>query len=107
MKIRNGFVSNSSSSSFLVIGLHIEDEDLYSLLENKYYQHLEFYGGDEEGYVVGVYPQEFLEKAPLGEACDNVLEYMKGIMSKEDFENLMSDSNSEAKPVLIYDSYYS
>ena len=35
MKLRNGFVSNSSSSSFLIIGVHA-DEDVYNRLEEKY-----------------------------------------------------------------------
>lgn len=33
MKIRNGFVSNSSSSSFCIYGISIEEEDLKKLAE--------------------------------------------------------------------------
>ena len=35
MKLRNGFVSNSSSSSFCIIGVHT-DEDTYYNLQEKY-----------------------------------------------------------------------
>ena len=34
MKIRNGFVSNSSSSSFIVIGDHIDFSDISDALDN-------------------------------------------------------------------------
>jgi len=34
MKIRNGFVSNSSTSSFCIFGVEIEDSDIPSVLDN-------------------------------------------------------------------------
>jgi hypothetical protein len=34
MKIRNGFVSNSSSSSFCIYGVHISEEKLASIVKN-------------------------------------------------------------------------
>ena len=48
MKLRNGFVSNSSSSSFLILGVHT-DEDTYYNLRERYEDDLSFYQGDEEG----------------------------------------------------------
>ena len=47
MKLRNGFVSNSSSSSFCIIGVHTDEDTYYNLQEK--YSDLEFFNGDEEG----------------------------------------------------------
>jgi len=69
MKIRNGFVSNSSSSSFIINGVKITNEeaeninnkfswrDLYDmnikLEQNRNY----FCGEDPDGYIIGVSDQ--------------------------------------------------
>lgn len=108
MKLRNGFVSNSSSSSFLIIGVHA-DEDVYNRLEEKYgYEGtvcpelLDFYAGDEDGYCIGVEAVGYLEKEKLGDAYVTILSKLQRYMAEEDFESLMEDKELK----LIYDSYY-
>lgn len=102
MKVRSGFVSNSSSSSFLIIGVHAND-DLYHKLQEKYWEDLEFYAGDEEGYCIGLYAKKFLEEEKLPDAIETVRKELQKILSKEDFDKLMP----ERKLDLIYDGYYS
>jgi len=61
MKIRNGFVSNSSSSSFCIYGATLEfGEILEKLNESKYFteKELEKFDDDDEIYEIG----EFIRK---------------------------------------------
>jgi hypothetical protein len=66
MKIRNGFVSNSSSSSFIVHGVKLSLDESSKLFSDDDYwkfsndnnlciEHDRYYfGGDLEGYIVGI-----------------------------------------------------
>lgn len=102
MKLRNGFVSNSSSSSFLILGVHT-DEDTYYNLRERYEDDLSFYQGDEEGYCVGLWATEYLEKEKLGDACVSAFQDLHSILSESDFAKLMASNKIE----LIFDGYYS
>jgi hypothetical protein len=57
MKIRNGFVSNSSSSSFIMYGVHykMEDEDTYNKLEKLCQKHNVGFMNVDDGddYIIG------------------------------------------------------
>jgi len=57
MKIRNGFVSNSSSSSFVVYGVKITDDEETKInnfegltIEDDRY----FFDGEQDGYIIGL-----------------------------------------------------
>lgn len=110
-KIRAGFVSNSSSSSFLIFGFYINNENLYKKLQDKYYKAFDFYCGDEEGYVMGVDPINFLSREKFDDASKSALLYIQDLMDENDFKELMEDVGVKEYnnniPALIYDSYYS
>jgi hypothetical protein len=53
MKTRSGYVSNSSSSSFIIVGRYLE-EDLENISELRR-KGLKYYMSDEDGPCVGVY----------------------------------------------------
>lgn len=77
MKIRNGFVSNSSSSSFLIYGAHLEGVDEESLPQDLL--GLEsFYGGD---YSDGVY---------LGKSWDSIGDEETGKEFKDGIEKSLT-----------------
>ena len=48
MKIRNGFVSNSSASSFLIYGIEIDSEELFKMMKKTHPQEVkELYEDDD------------------------------------------------------------
>lgn len=102
MKVRNGFVSNSSSSSFVILGIHV-DEDTYYNLQEKYENDgiLDCYEGWEEGCVVGKYATSYLEKDNIPNAVTKVKEELQSELSKDDFDKVFK--NADIK--LIYDGY--
>lgn len=89
MKVRNGFVSNSSSSSFAIFGVELSEEELNSLTDGVDARDafeevgLDYYGYDGYGAAVGIdiyslwaqVPQELRDQimAPVKEKLEKVL----------------------------------
>lgn len=65
MKVRNGFVSNSSSSSFVLFGAWTDDEPSQRAELRKKGIHWEL--DEESGWCVGVDPDDMDEEETLAE----------------------------------------
>lgn len=54
MKIRMGFVSNSSTSSFLIYGTDDISSEEYDLISDKYYKEIDYYCPYYIGYSMEI-----------------------------------------------------
>ena len=91
MKYRNGFVSNSSSSSFCIIGFYANklSEDEFWTLQEKYGSKLSFEEGYDCGQVIGLWAESYLEDNSIKQAMPIVLNDIKEKMSTNDFNKLV------------------
>lgn len=106
MKYRSGFVSNSSSSSFCIIGFNANrlSEDEFYEFQDKYGDNLSIYDGDEIGQCIGLWAESYLENNSIKQAKPIVLSDMQSIMSAEDFNKLVKTCGSIK---FLFDGYYS
>jgi hypothetical protein len=89
MKIRNGFVSNSSSSSFVIVGFKSEKAFIYEGLSDLYVEY------SDSDYIVGV---------ELADSDEGYLEDCE--ISLEDFQKMVDivaeKSGVEKEKIKIY-----
>jgi len=97
MKIRSGFVSNSSSSSFLIYGADLNEEQVKKVIEahGKVYNEEDSYENEEiidtilsdNGYKIKrIYTQEYYEDLLLGRSWSSVGDSETGKQFKENIE---------------------
>lgn len=97
MKIRSGFVSNSSSSSFCLWGVELEenefksiykidddeDTDMYALLDKKV-KGLEYvYSGEDGQLYLGMSPGEMKDHQTLGGFKEDIAKKLSKILKQE------------------------
>ena len=89
MKLRNGFVSNSSSSSFLIVGVDqskLTDEQIKLMEDNGFKECCELgYEDDESGNILGKewYIGEYKTESFSSNAITDVVDNIQSVLGKK------------------------
>jgi hypothetical protein len=108
MKIRNGFVSNSSSSSFIILGINVSD-DIFSKFGTDEKQDYEFFEESDIDYFYDEYGdggyylgdmladgEEFLDEGSID------VENFKSNKKIEELKKMFKEKDIPLPPVKVY-----
>lgn len=85
MKIRSGYVSNSSSSSFCLLGIYLpenfSEDDFYDILNNKTFQTILYIENGIDNYydqkIIGVTPDRMKDDETLAQFKERICQEFK------------------------------
>lgn len=98
MKIRNGFVSNSSSSSFVIYGVKIEDKSVEDIVK-QFYSEEELKEFGEDDYWDLLYSRKLNDKIGFDILTDDIECWVGKIISESD-ESYMNDGEMSFEEIV-------
>lgn len=102
MKFNNEF--KKTNKDFWLLGCDVDDKDLYLHMKEKYFEQFEFLDYNNVGRILGVYPNEWLNKdATENIINETILKTLSGLLDKKDCEYISKNYWIDYVPSTVID----